>query len=65
MGKLLDNTKEFSTTIDDSIANVMEHITTFKSLFDDTYMLNEFKDAAYLKGLLKEKIELGIRNNDN
>ena len=65
MGKLLTNTQETSALIDQSIEGVMQNITIFKTLFDDTYMLNEFQDAAYLKSLLKEKLELGIRNNDN
>ncbi len=65
MGKIAENTKAVSAQIDTSIETVMTNITTFKTLFDETYMLNEFQDAAFLKSLLKEKIELGIRNNDN
>ncbi len=65
MGKLLDNTKSVSAQIDASVEKVMDNITVFKELFDNTYMLKQFKDAYFLKTLLKEKLELGIRNNEN
>jgi len=65
MAQLLTDTQSLIKQINTNIDGVLSSITTFKNIYNTDYILSEVKDADYLKSLMKEKIELGIRDYDN
>lgn len=64
MAELLDDTNTLINTVNTNISDILEAIGEFNKVFDSNYMLQLIRDGEYLKTLMKEKIELGIKDYD-
>lgn len=64
MGKLLTDIASFVDSLDAPIDDINKNSSAFLLLYK-TYVLSTVKDASYIKELMKEKIEKGLRSYDN
>lgn len=64
MGKLLTDITSFVDSLDAPIDDINKNSSAFLLLYK-TYVLSTVKDASYIKELMKEKIEKGLRSYDN
>lgn len=65
MGKLLENTNIVLEDIQNKVDLLLSEINNYNEIYTSDYILKELKDADYLKEMMIEKIELGIKSYDN
>lgn len=64
MGQLLTDTVSIIRNIQTEIDDVLSKINDFTTLYNTDYILGELKDADYLKELMINKVELGVKSYD-
>ena len=64
MGQLLTDTVSTIRNIQTEIDDVLSKINDFTTLYNTDYILGELKDADYLKELMINKVELGVKSYD-
>lgn len=65
MGKLLENTNIVLEDVQNKVDLLLSEINNYNEIYTSDYILKELKDADYLKEMMIEKIELGIKSYDN